>query len=456
MREYDKTHKKDRKIRNRFFKKFSSPDGETNKYYASFRPFKNPATIHMYRHSTGECYGEHTVEKPNNYHLDEKTFTAHQIDRSVTDEFCLNCGNALIKLHNINRLQCIKCYSAKCFHCKAGVDPNIDQIYKHFWVPCFNSFIPNLCPYFQNSGKFNIVEKDTCDSCERADQGAKQSIRNHFSEQEQRYICNDKCPSEPFNTMCDALNHILQKHPIQLRHGETSKFFSSNILDNGHILMENYDEVFDKEKEEWVKELVVEGGKDVKSCFCSYTRRYTYGDENHKLSYFSHNKKYMEELKRKATYENGVYKCTFTCKDSFQYPCQMWWHLEYEDGDEKHWYSRSSDSLRPSHRNQFFCGLDSVNTENVPDIKFPYATAYKGNYFDTAKAWVKQKVKKNLYKICCCQEESGLFCRGEEHHDEISQRQQIYECNYFSSENSKSKLYMSPYIMSWKNCYKKM
>ena len=558
-RKYDREHKNERKVRNKFFEHFTSPDEETSQYYPGFSTFETPATLHMYRHSAGKCTSDYySTDDP-----DEKTLTAHEIDRSVNDEVCLNCGNNLIKLHNINRLQCVNCYSAQCYVCKASVSPNLDMAYKHFWTPDFNSFVPELCPYFENSGKFDMREQDTCDSCKRSDQGAKQSILQHFSEEKQKYICNDKCPSEPFSTICEALTHVLRKHPMQLSRAERG-FPSSDIMENGHVKMDDYEYGADLKQNKMVREFVVEGREEycfcyytkkdkiwetedlssetfgrsnlkyltelkrratfedgvyrckvscnddgcpsdgfsticealkhvlqehpftefpetvssdilknghIKlgqyescflkkanadgkyyteeyvvdrdgSCFCSYTKRGSNWDAHMQGS----NKRYMDELKRKMTYENGVYKCKFTCKYSFKYPCQMWWHLEHENGDDKHWYSRAIETGGP-RKSYSFCGIDRVNTEN----KFQYAQKNNGNDFDAAKEWVKGKVKKILHQICCCQENSGLFCSGKEHHDKLSEQQEVYVCNYFDSD-SENELF--PYI-SWQTCCKK-
>mgnify|MGYP003312943009 CR=1 FL=1 len=572
-RKYDREHKNERKVRHKFFKYFSSPNEDTSRYYPGFSSFKTPATIHMFRHSIGEC-------SPDYYRIDdpdEKTVTAHEIDHSVKDEVCLNCGNNLIKLHNINRLQCVKCYSAQCYVCKASVSPNLDMAYQHFWTTYFNNFVPELCPYFENSGKFDMREKETCDSCERSDQGAKKSILQHFSEEKQKYICNDKCPSEPFSTICEALTHVLRKHPKRLCYGD-SGFPSSDIMENGHVKMADYDYMFDLDKNESVEEFVVEGREEY--CFCSYTKKNIIWDDNYDYSSFppdpfvkrnidylrelkqraifedgvyrctvmhnndrctsepfsticealkhvlqqhpwdefprrvskdtlknghikmkkydimyedikiskkrieevvvegnescfcsykkrganwnadmgfsgGHNSRYLEELKRRMTYENGVYKCQFTCNHSFIYPCQMWSHLEYENGNDKHWYTRAIEGRGTQSHSR--CGLDGINTENKPDIKFEnLKIRNKGNDFDAAKEWIKGKVKKILPQICCCQEyNNDLFCIGKKHHDEIPEQLKIFQCNYFKSESSEQDLF--PYLpfKGWHTCCKK-
>ena len=108
-------------------------------------------------------------------------------------------------------MQCHQCFSAKCYLCKSSVNPNLHEAFQHFWVARFNSFLP-LCPYFENSTKSDICCKDTCESCERSDEGSHPTIQDHFSKDEGRYICNEKCPGE-FNTICAALAHCLKAHP---------------------------------------------------------------------------------------------------------------------------------------------------------------------------------------------------------------------------------------------------
>ena len=94
--------------------------------------FATESTLHLFRHSLGYC--------------DEETAhpIRHAIDRHITEEKCLNCGEKLIKITHVNRIQCVQCYSAQCFHCKKSVDPDIYQSFQHFRVEQFNYFRTGL------------------------------------------------------------------------------------------------------------------------------------------------------------------------------------------------------------------------------------------------------------------------------------------------------------------------
>ena len=240
QRKYDREHKEDGKQRNRFSKRYICNEHPEKKFgvkrddpsLTGYDKFKTLATCHIYSHSSnGKCklgseiFHENckywdlklrdvklglTDWEKREFTLIQRTITAHQIDRNVKEENCVNCNSQLIKLYNINRMQCHKCYSAKCFICKSTVNPNIDKAYEHFWVPKFNAFVPELCSYFENSQKHDIPHTDTCASCEASDKGSQQKIRDHYSEEANLFICNEKCPGE-FSSICEALMHLSKK-----------------------------------------------------------------------------------------------------------------------------------------------------------------------------------------------------------------------------------------------------
>ena len=202
QKKYYQENKGNRQIRKKFMKCYVRSKETTNHWCCpttfSFRrnaleAFLTPAAKHMFEHSVGQgycCEGNNYIIDWNgedfrecssiwkkNYielippfqkepTLSNRTITAHQIDHDVKNETCLQCGNKLIKLCNVNRLQCHICYAAKCFICKSNVDPDIYKAYKHFWVKNFNNFVPGLCSYFENSEKADKLLNDTCASCE--------------------------------------------------------------------------------------------------------------------------------------------------------------------------------------------------------------------------------------------------------------------------------------------------
>ena len=107
------------------------------------------------------------------------------------------------------------------------------------------------------------------------------------------------------------------------------------------------------------------------------------------------------------TYDNGVYKCNFICYRMFKYPCAMWAHLVMEDEEWEHWDKPDKDTS--------VCGMEDPDNRPLR-IKIDVSeldTDWHKNwdqYLSDAKEWIENKVKKIITKICCCQEENGLFC----------------------------------------------
>ena len=408
QRKYDREHKKERKQRDKFYKRFVKYGGDESwedPCASGFNDFITPAAEHIYRHSLGICQIPWTDPlktgwngKPiciENYTIDEisyskakisnKTITAHEIDRSIQNEVCCSCGNKLIKLHNINRMQCVKCYGAKCYNCKSSVNPDLYKAYEHFWVPRFNSFVPGLCSYFENSTKSDICWKDTCESCERSDQGLHPTINNHYSEDEGRYLCNEKCPGE-FSTICKALSHCAKAHPPMT---SDSVIFLElcELNEEGHINYKNgkcYCSIIEEEIDAYIEE-------DWPEVLSNYRPLVM----PRKISRLQNHIK--RQLENKMNLDNGVYKCKFVCKKSFNYPCEMWCHLD-EGG--KHWDNPDKD--------RSFCGMDQSHEK-----KRIMLDKDKVDICD-ATNWVVDQVKNTITKICCCHEEKGLFCHFSE------------------------------------------
>mgnify|MGYP003323885904 CR=1 FL=1 len=426
--------------------------------------FLTPATKHMFEHSVGqgyccegnryildwngedfqECssiwkknYIELTLPSQRVPTLSDRTITAHQIDHDVKSEICLLCGNTLIKLCNINRMQCHLCYAAKCFLCKSTTDPDIYKAYQHFWVKDFNSFVPGLCSYFQNSEKTDKELNDTCASCERSDQGSKQIIKDCYSEKEHMYICNDKCKEE-FTTICEAIVHVSQNHPPLFqpiedsswgkyeKYSEKNKFFidERNILESGHLRMgerlckdaENQDPCLCFYEQNSIDDVIIRAP----FCFSQYPN---YHDE---ASIFKkkeievkeflkiYHKRIKNELNKKLTFEDGVYKCKYVCLRKYKYRCELFWHKESDRDEGQHWTNVD--------RDKSFCGVPA----RLPEI-FPENSAERSeiewiegpwDWFDTAKCWVKDNLKYIITKICCCQG-GYIFCKlkSDQHHN---------------------------------------
>ena len=111
--------------------------------------------------------------------------------------------------------------------------------------------------------------------------------------------------------------------------------------------------------------------------------------------------------------ENDIYKCKFVCRRKFKYPCEMWGHLQYEPTWSfplrRHWHYLDKDTSN--------CGIDDPN-EYIGREKIDYELKGSDECLSDAKDWVAAKVKKIITKICCCQEENGLFCDSSHPHYE--------------------------------------
>ena len=441
QKKYDHEHKKERKKRNRFFNEYMCNGGTRSGFRGGLDPasglqdFETIAAKHIFEHSKGYCkksdcpavvYGNTrmgwngylVVQKTGRfythssysqwqsfgcvkwfqeYHKDfktptYKTITAHSIDHSVKDELCLSCGSNLIKLYNLNRMQCHECYAAKCFKCKSPVNPNLYESYEHFKIPRFNNFIPTLtCSYFENSENKDLPYSDTCASCQNVDEGLHQIVKDHYSEEEGTFICNEKCPGE-FTNICGAALHLASKKDIH-----------PPIVDENYPWCGTKDTRFDeypydiRKNQNGEKHLFLKGVlKDKCLCFVNEDDEKTLIDDS---------KKNKIELEQKMILENGIYKCKFVCRRKFKYPCEMWCHLGYEPTWpwplRSHWYNPD---IEAAH-----CGMDDpvfddrVEVEGSDDWK---------DYLSDAKDWVYEQVKNIITKICCCKEETGLFCDG--------------------------------------------
>ena len=321
-----------------------------------------------------------------------KTITAHSIDHSVKDELCLSCGSNLIKLYNLNRMQCHECYAAKCFECKSSVNPNLYKSYEHFKIPRFNNFIPTLtCSYFENSKNKDLPHSDTCASCQNVDEGLQKIVKDHFSEEEGIYICNENCPGE-FTNICGAALHLSSEndlHPPKFEY----KYYSSQGTEDNRFEDYRYDI---RKNQNGEKHLFLQD-----KCLCSVSE----GDEK---TLIDDSKKIKIELEQKMILDNGIYKCKFVCRRKFKYPCEMCCHLDYEPTWSWplriHWSNPDREAAD--------CGMDDPadckNRVKVDDESYDNWE----DYLSDAKEWVYEQVKNIVTKICCCKEETRLFCDG--------------------------------------------
>ena len=133
-----------------------------------------------------------------------------------------------------------------------------------------------------------------CESCKAPDKGLHKIVQDRYSEETRTYMCNERCP-EQFETISDALQHLIDDHPPSSQ----SSYMDMLDVEDPDIL-----------------------------------------NEGHEGFATSWSIRVKEDFATKMCFENGVYKCKFVCLRKFSHPCELWVHLtgRVKSSIEQQWH----------------------------------------------------------------------------------------------------------------------
>ena len=145
------------------------------------------------------------------------------------------------------------------------------------------------------------------------------------------------------------------------------------------------------------------------TCFCFVHEEGRFDNPETKRYAENMGKRVKYTLEDKMVYENGVYKCKFVCQRKFKFFCEISDHLNdwlFMD-DWEHWDDPD--------RDMFNCGMDDPDNNVHRKKKGDIWRKDLSEQLDDAKNFVDEQVKNIITKICCCQEETSLFCMSVRH-----------------------------------------